>query len=64
MSILLVFNINLGGLVSPAGWSSYDFYAVFVIRLAIRCMAFSTINTCNVFATVTSSAGPTVMLHN
>jgi hypothetical protein len=33
-----VSDINLGGLVSPAGWSSYDFYAVFVIRLAIRCI--------------------------
>jgi hypothetical protein len=34
--MLLISNINLGDLVSPAGWSSYDFYAVFVIRLAIR----------------------------
>jgi hypothetical protein len=35
----------------------------FVTFFVVRCMAFSTIDTCNVFATVTSSADPTVMLH-
>jgi hypothetical protein len=35
----------------------------FVAFFVIRCMAFSTIDTCNVFATVTSFAGSTVMLH-
>jgi hypothetical protein len=33
--MLLVSDINLGDLVSFAGWSSYDFYAVFAIRLVI-----------------------------
>jgi hypothetical protein len=33
-----VSDINSGDLISPAGWSSYDFYAVFAIRLAIRCI--------------------------
>jgi hypothetical protein len=35
----------------------------FVAFFVVRCMAFSTIDTCNVFATVTSSAGSTVILH-
>jgi hypothetical protein len=35
----------------------------FVAFFVVRCMAFSTIDTCNVFATVTSSIGSTVMLH-
>jgi hypothetical protein len=35
----------------------------FVAFFVVRCMAFSTIDTYNVFATVTSSAGPTVILH-
>jgi hypothetical protein len=34
--MLLVSDINSGDLISPASWSSYDFYAVFAIRLAIR----------------------------
>jgi hypothetical protein len=36
----------------------------FVAFFVIRCMASNTINTCNVFATVTSSASFTVILHN
>jgi hypothetical protein len=37
---------------------------LFVTFFVVRCMAFSTINTCNVFATVTSSASFIVMLHD
>jgi hypothetical protein len=36
----------------------------FVAFFVVRSMASSTINTCNVFATVTSSAGSTVILHD
>jgi hypothetical protein len=36
----------------------------FVTFFVVRSMASSTIDTCNVFATVTSSAGSTVMLHD
>jgi hypothetical protein len=36
----------------------------FVAFFVVRCMASSTINTCNVFATVTSSTNFTVMLHD
>jgi hypothetical protein len=36
---------------------------LFVAFFIVRNMAFSIINTCNVFATVTSSAGSTVILH-
>jgi hypothetical protein len=35
----------------------------FVTFLVVRCMASSTIDTCNVFVTVTSFIGSTVMLH-
>jgi hypothetical protein len=38
ISMLLVFDINSEDLVSPAGWSSYDFYTIFAIRLVIRCI--------------------------
>jgi hypothetical protein len=36
----------------------------FVTFLVVRCMAFSIFNTCNVFVTVTSSIGSTVMLYD
>jgi hypothetical protein len=36
----------------------------FVVFFIVRSMAFSIIDTCNVFATVTSFAGFTVMLYN
>jgi hypothetical protein len=29
--MLLVSDINLGDLINSAGWSSYDFYAVFAL---------------------------------
>jgi hypothetical protein len=35
----------------------------FVAFFVVRCMASSIIDTCNVFVTVTSSAGSTVMLY-
>jgi hypothetical protein len=35
----------------------------FVAFFIIRCMTFNTIDTCNVFATVTSSAGSIIILH-
>jgi hypothetical protein len=35
----------------------------FVAFFVVRCMTFSTIDICNVFATVTSFIGSTVMLH-
>jgi hypothetical protein len=37
---------------------------LFVTFFIVRCMAFSTINACNVFATLTSSIGFIVMLHD
>jgi hypothetical protein len=36
----------------------------FVAFFVVRSMAFNTIDICNVFATVTSSTGFTIMLHN
>jgi hypothetical protein len=36
---------------------------LFVAFFIVRCMAFSAINACNVFATLTGSTGSTVMLH-
>jgi hypothetical protein len=36
---------------------------LFVAFFIVRCMASSTIDACNVFATLTSSTGSTVMLH-
>jgi hypothetical protein len=35
----------------------------FIAFLIVRCMAFSTIDACNVFAILTSSTGSTVMLY-
>jgi hypothetical protein len=36
---------------------------LFVAFFIVRCMAFSAINACNVFATLTNSTGFTVILH-